>query len=496
MKRKIYQRIMCAALAATMAVSMTACGNSSSNDKGSDAAENKDSSDAAGDDKAGGDKTASDEAGGGNGGVPTIDQIKVGEDYKDLTAEIKVLTNRTDIVDTVYKGYAEQFMEMYPNIKVSYEGVTDYEESLRLRLTTGDWGDLCFIPTSVNKDEMADYFVPFGSFDVLDPIYNFCVEKTYDGTVYGIANGGTASGVCYNKKVWEKAGIKDLPTTPDEFLDDLALIKEKTDAIPLYTNFADGWPMGAWDAYIGIAATGDADFMNNTIVHTKDPFAKRDDMTGPYAVYYTMYEAVARKLVEEDPASTDWEGSKRMIGKGEIATMVLGSWAVEQFKEVAETNGDNPEDIGYMPFPITVDGKRYAGSGGNYAFGINNQASTENQTAAMLYTKWLIEESSIYDDEGSIPALKSGSLPDALADFEGVELLSDNPAAEGEETLFNDVNTQSEVGINNDDYPDCAILEAALYGNRTLDEVMDEWNQKWTSAQESLEVEIKEKEAE
>ena len=44
--------------------------------------------------------------------VPTIDQIKVGEDYKDLEAPIKILTNRTDIVDTVYKGYAEELMEL------------------------------------------------------------------------------------------------------------------------------------------------------------------------------------------------------------------------------------------------------------------------------------------------------------------------------------------------------------------------------------------------
>ncbi len=83
--------------------------------------------------------------GGGNGGggsaaadVPTIDTITVGEDYQDLEAEIKVLTNRTDIVDTVYKGYAEEFMKLYPNIKVTYEGITDYEETLKLRLTTGE----------------------------------------------------------------------------------------------------------------------------------------------------------------------------------------------------------------------------------------------------------------------------------------------------------------------------------------------------------------------
>ncbi len=99
--------------------------------------------------------------------ITTIDQIKVGEDYQDLTASIKVLTNRTDIVDTVYKGYAEDFMKVYPNITVTYEGITDYEESLNLRLTNGDWGDLCFIPTSVNKNELSSYFTALGAYDTL-----------------------------------------------------------------------------------------------------------------------------------------------------------------------------------------------------------------------------------------------------------------------------------------------------------------------------------------
>ncbi|MGN0293905.1 MAG: ABC transporter substrate-binding protein [Lachnospiraceae bacterium] len=457
MKKHKFTRALALTLASVMTLSLAACGGSKSEQGGSPE----------------------------NANVPTIDQLKVGEDYQDLTASIKVLTNRTDIVNTVYKGYAEEFMKIYPNITVEYEGITDYEESLNLRLTTGDWGDLCFIPTSVKKNELSTYFTPLGSFDTLDPIYNYCAEKTFDGTVYGIANGGTAGGVVYNKRIWAEAGITEIPTTPDEFLEDLKLIKEKTDAVPLYTNFAAGWTMGQWDSYIDIAATGDPDFRNN-MPHMKDPFAKRDDMTGPYAVYYVMYEAVARKLVEEDPASSDWESSKSGINKGDIATMVLGSWAVQQCKDM----GDTPDDVGYMPFPITVDGKRYAGAGGNYGFGINNQASEDNQIAAMLYLKWLLEESTIYEDEGSIPALKGEDLPDALADFEGVELLVNNPAPEGEEDLFDEVNNESEVGINSNDYPKCEIVEAALYGTRTLDDLMSEWNAKWTSAQENLGVEV------
>ena len=57
-----------------------------------------------------------------------------------------------------------------------------------------------------------------------------------------------------------------------KFLQD---IKDKTDAIPLYTNFAAGWTMTAWDAYIYGGATADPDWKNITMPQTKDPFADR-----------------------------------------------------------------------------------------------------------------------------------------------------------------------------------------------------------------------------
>ncbi|MDK2965060.1 ABC transporter substrate-binding protein [Lacrimispora sp.] len=418
--------------------------------------------------------------------VPTIDSIKLGEDYLDIKASVKVLTNRTDIADTVYKGYAEKFMKLYPGIEVTYEGVTDYSQSMNLRLPTGDWGDICYIPTSVDKDEFSQYFTPFGDYKTLDTIYNFLADKNYAGKQYGIPNGGTVGGVVYNKKVWEKAGITEMPKTPEEFLTCMLKIKDNTDAVPLYTNFAAGWTMGAWDQYIGIPATGDSDYLNNKIAHIKDPFAKRDDMTGPYAVYNVLYEAVKRGLVEEDPASSDWESSKGMMNKGEIGTMVLGSWAVEQCKAA----GSSPEDVAYMPFPISINGKQYANTIGGYSYCINKETPKENQIAAMIYVKWLLEESSIFTDEGTIPALKSKPLPDVLSDFGDVELLTDNAAIEGEETLLLDVSNESEVGINNNDYKVCEILESALYGTKDLDTIMNEWNEKWSQAQETLDVKI------
>lgn len=184
--------------------------------------------------------------------------------------------------------------------------------------------------------------------------------------------------------------------------------------------------------------------------------------------------------------STDWESSKAAINQGSIATMVLGSWSVQQFKDA----GDKPDDISYMPFPITVDGQRYAGAGGNYSYGINKQSCTDNQIAAMLYVKWLLDESSIFKDEGCIPARKDGEMPSFLQDFAGITLISNNAPKAGEEDFFDNVNLQSECGINNDDYPDQQLLEAALTGSQTLDEIMADWNAKWTSAQEALGVDV------
>ena len=56
-------------------------------------------------------------------GGKTYDSLTVGKDATDLKADIKVITNRTDLVDTTFKEYVAEFQKMYPNINISYEGL-------------------------------------------------------------------------------------------------------------------------------------------------------------------------------------------------------------------------------------------------------------------------------------------------------------------------------------------------------------------------------------
>ncbi len=413
--------------------------------------------------------------------------IVLGDSYTDITTTIKWLTNRTDLDESgVLAEYIKAFNDTYPNITVEVDAMTDYAEESLLRLSAGDWGDIMFIP-AVDKSLLGSYFIPYGDLATMDGLTRFANQWMYEEQVYGVACTGNASGIVYNKAVFEEAGVKELPTTPDEFIAALQAIADNTDAVPLYTNYAAGWTMGAWDDYIAGGATGDATYINQKFLHTQDPFKDYEDGSHAYAVYKILYDAVANGLTEEDYTTTDWEGCKGMINNGEIGAMVLGSWAYSQMVEA----GDNGDDIGYMPFPITVDGKRYAGAGPDYNYAININASDDNKAAAMVFVKWMTEASGFSYDIGGLPIDLKGEYPDIYAAFDGIEFVSDEAALAGEEDFFNELNAESELNVKNGgDDKIQGIIEHAANGDKTFDEVMTDWNQAWTDAQAAVGVEV------
>ena len=110
---------------------------------------------------------------------------------------------------------------------------------------------------------------------------------------------------------------------------------------------------------------------------------------------------------------------------------------------------EHGEDVGYMPFPITIGGQQYASSGADYSYGINVNSSEENQAAAMVFVKWLTEESGFAYNEGGIPIeLADNDYPDAYEAFGDVIFVSDESAAAGEEDLLNALNADSDLMIN------------------------------------------------
>ncbi len=462
MKRK---KVLALALASTMLVAMMGCGNTSESSN-SGASENEGAAD-----------------------LTSYEDIVLGEDFTDLEATITMFNNRTDLDSDDYGGvtwkeYLAAFNEVYPNITVKITTDTNYADDALTHLQSGDYETIMGIP-AIDSADFSTYFISYGDLETMSKQINYADEKMYQQEVYGVPFTATTQGIVYNKKVFADAGITETPKTPDEFIDALKQIKENTDAIPLYTNYAAGWTMGVWDMYTGVSATGDEEYANQKLLHTKDPFKDYGDNTHPYSVYKILYDAVAEGLTEDDYTTTDWEGCKGMMNNGEIACMVLGSWAVPQMKAA----GPNVDDIGYMAFPITIDGKQYAKAGADYCFGINVNAPTDEQQAALVFVKWMAEESGYSYNEDGLPVATKNT--ETKLSFDGVDFIDDAPSIDGEEDLLNELNAESELNVNNGgDRKIQELIEHASIGDMTFDEIMDSWNELWTDAQESLGVEV------
>lgn len=398
-----------------------------------------------------------------------------------IKGEITVLTHRTDIVDTVFKEqYLPRFNEKYPDVKVNFEAVTDYEGAVKIRMNTDDYGDVLVIPGNIVPEDLPTYFEPLGNQAELAEKYLFTEERAFEEVTYGLPIVVNANGLVYNKQVFKDAGITDLPKSPEEFLAAMQKIKDNTEAIPFYTNYAAGWTLaGQWQGNVTSIA-GDPDYFNLKMPIENDPFSEGKPH---YVLYKLMYDLAKQGLIEPDPTTTDWELSKPMIGEGKIGAMLLGSWAITQMQDAAGANKDN---IGYMPFPSNVNGKVYSASGGDYKIAVN--VNSKNKEAAKAYLYWFLEESGYADLNGGINVIKGKPMPSTLSAFDelGVELIANTAAPAEMDGWVSKIDLLGEVGLEQPDFRQ-RIIEAGI-GNRkeSLEDIFADLNEKWNKAKKEI----------
>lgn len=373
--------------------------------------------------------------------------------------------------------YIAKFNEKYPDIKVEVQTITDYAGQMKTRMNSKEYGDVLMIPGDISPKDYENFFEPLGDTEELSEKYLGLNDRSYEGVQYGIPSQMNATGLVVNKKVFEDAGITEFPKTTEDFIAALKKIKENDSSIvPLYTNYAAGWTLSNWD-FTRPGVSGDPDFTNEMTSDTS-PFDEGDTM---YTIYNTLYTVAKEGLIESDPTTSDWEQSKVDLANGKVAVMVLGSWAVPQIQKINEDNADN---IMFEAFPVTAsDGKQYMPIGGDYNYGIN--VNSKHKKAARKFIDWMVNESDYAVDNGGIPTVKGAEYPKALQDSQdaGVELIEENPAPEGKESLFSDINNESELGIGSTDTEKQRIIDAAVGNSKeSFDDIMKDFNTRWANA--------------
>ncbi|GAA2313840.1 extracellular solute-binding protein [Streptomyces kunmingensis] len=415
-------------------------------------------------------------AGCGGGGDSSGEAAGSPSDPAKVSGTITVLTNRTDLVqDSTMKKYAAQFKKTYPKVTVKFQGITDYEGEVKIRMNTDNYGDVLLIPGVIAKGDYPKFFAPLGATKEMARTYRFTGKTDVEGKTYGIANFGTANGFVYNKAVWKKAGIDDWPTTPAQFLDDLKQVKEKTGATPYYTNFKDGWPLsGAWTNNVGsVSCDGKA---WDALAASEKPWKSGSELNVNDTL---LYDIVHEKLSEKDPTTTNWEASKTQLAKGKIGSMMLGSWAVNQMRGAATAAGENPDDIGFMPFPAQKNGQFCATLVSDYQLAVNTHS--DHKPAARAWIDWFTEKSGFAAKEGGVSALTSMSFPEVLKPFQDNDVkLVERSEATTEQV--NAIDNAAEIGLSKPDYRQKLIDIARGAQKGSLQDYFADLDKRWAEA--------------
>jgi raffinose/stachyose/melibiose transport system substrate-binding protein len=344
-----------------------------------------------------------------------------GIDAAQVKGKITVYTHFTSyITDGLFDRWKKEFKAIYPNVEdVDIQGITDYAGTMPTRLSTGDYGDVLDMPTTVTREEMPDFFLPLDDLGLTQDFY-YTDNYTQDGHVYGFTDGVSVNGMAYNKAAFTKAGISGAPTTYDELIADMHKLKD-AGIIPIILNMGAGWPLESTD---GLATDiyGKANLHADMLTDAA-PFTADKAYGKALAV---IHQFIKDGLTEPDLTTNNWEDSKGWIAGGKGAMWYLGSWSINQIIQEGSTKAGmsnyDPNNIGYFPLPYDNSGGPYnVTSGPDYALAVAK--NSQNAETAKAWLAFMLTKSDLSQVAGFIPGYKK--MPPTLAQM--TEFQSYNP---------------------------------------------------------------------
>lgn len=398
------------------------------------------------------------------------------EESDEISGTIIVYTDHGDKIKTKLAEYKAIFEADNPGTEIVFKAFSDYEIAVTARLEEGEYGDVLMIPNRMLHTELDSYFEPLGTVEELSEDYNEKYMLQQDGVVYGLPQYVTPQGIAYNEKVFEKAGIIEIPQTPEDFLIALQQIRiYEPEIIPLYMGQKRSQSLAWWQQQVWGSVSGNSDYHYSDMVTDQAPFSEGKPN---YIAHKLLYDIVKNGLCEEEGDSLNWKMVREMLNNGEIGCVPV-EWSELAAFQSASTN---PDDIGYMPFPYNIDGIQYAATTVGYCYAINK--NSENKMAARAWIEYMLKKSGYAKSEGAISIQNKDALPELLEHFQNVELVIENTSNLNNVEKYNQLQKLSGVLQPNGGEKN-QIIEAAGQEENDFDDIMKEWNDRWKEALQS-----------
>ena len=320
-----------------------------------------------------------------------------------------------DLESTAYwQAMADGYMASHPNVTIEMTdlGSTDYMTQLATQLAGGN-GELDIltikdIPGYSNLINL-EMLVPMNDLLTRDTAdFGGVIEQltASDGNFYAVPFRSDFWVLFYNKDMFDQAGI-DYPTNDMTMEQFDALIREVSEKTGAYGNIYHTWRSD-------VTLFGILDGQNTIIDGTYD-FLKP---------YYEMVLSEQADGVVPDYGELKTSGLhySAAFENGQAAMCNMGSWFIatlQTYNAEAEANGVEPVNFGMVKYPHPEGVEAGTTLGTVTSLGINPYS--ENQAAAADFINWCVsdEGAAAIAATGTFPAVSNEQINDIIAATEG-----------------------------------------------------------------------------
>ncbi|ULO06766.1 extracellular solute-binding protein [Paenibacillus sp. 19GGS1-52] len=360
----------------------------------------------------------------------------------DKVKTVTIFQFKTEIVEGLNELKVE-FEKEHPNIKLDIQtvgGGADYAASLKTKFASGDAPDIFSNGGYNEMDLWMDKLEDLSDQAWVKDLIPLAAEPmTKDGKVYGMPMNLEGYGYIYNKDLFAKAGITEMPKTYTE-LEAAAKTLKAAGITPFANAYQEWWLMGNQGISVAFAEQPDVnafikglnDGSASMVGNEKfDNFAKLMKLTVDYG--------------NKNPLTTDYNTQVTLFANGEAAMMQEGNWSQTMI------DGINPDlNIGVLPMPLSDDAaesdKLTIGIPANLV--INKDSDSKEE--AKIFLNWLVTSDMgkdyIVNKFKFIPALSTiKATPEQMGDI-GTE-------------LYKYIDAGKIIGLQSSKFPDGAAQE-------------------------------------
>ncbi|AJS58098.1 ABC transporter substrate-binding protein [Paenibacillus sp. IHBB 10380] len=378
---------------------------------------------------------------------------------------IKIMDFKTEITDKI-KAMTADYMALNPNVNIEAQVTSNYDTLLKTRFAAGDGPDIFMTRAYTDIQDWSDRLVDLSDEPWMDKVVPSAEPgMTVDGKKLGFPLAVEGYGFIYNKDLFSKAGINNVPTT----LTELKEVNEKLKAAQI-SSYSEGyksfWVLGQHLFNLPFAFEKDPAATIGKMYKGEAGISDLTNLNG----FFDVLDMTIQYGKGTDTIGLSYDNQVSDFASGKTAMMQQGVWAIDSITKI------NPNmNIGMFAIPLNdnpEDTKMPIGVSTYYSISKESKALDESKK----FLSWLHENGQKY-------IVDSYKMIPAFTDLKTIPELG--PLAEDLNTYLTENKTLIwsfqlwPSGIAEDfAVPLQAYVGAQYDKDQTIKELQDIWNQK------------------